>query len=78
MTIKDIKKIKKDIISIKNLTILSNSDAIELILTCCRAQYLVAKYDPMEREACRLRHTHLGPIASYNQTKIALPRDSLS
>ena len=51
---------------------------MEIMLTCCRAQYLVAKYDPMEREACRLRHTHLGPIASYNQTKIALPRDSLS
>ena len=47
-------------------------------LTCCKAQYLVAKYDPMEREACRLRHTHLGPIASYNRTKTALPIDLLS
>ena len=48
------------------------------ILTCCRAQCLVAKYDPMEREACRLRHTPAGPIASYSRTKTAPPRDSLS
>ena len=47
-------------------------------LTCCRAQYLVSIYDPMERVACRLRHTDPDPIASYNQTKIAQPIDWLS
>ena len=60
------------------ITVFYNSEANELILTCCRAQYLVAKYDPMEREACRLRHTPAGPIASYSRTKTAPPRDSLS
>jgi hypothetical protein len=44
-------------------------------LTCYRAQYLVSRYDQMVRAAYRLLHILQGPIASYNQTKIALPID---
>ena len=32
----------------------------------------------MGRAACLLRHTHLDPIASYNQTRTAQPIDWLS
>ena len=47
-------------------------------ITCCRAQYLVARCDRMVRGACLLLHTRLDPISSYSQTKIAPPTDWLS
>ena len=47
-------------------------------LTCCKAQYLAARCDRMAREAYLLHRTLQDPIASCNQTRIALPKDWLS
>ena len=47
-------------------------------LTCCKAQYRAARCDRMAREAYLLHRTLQDPIASCNQTKIALPKDWLS